>query len=99
MRFRSASKRARSKYLFFDQGRKPLSLVASALFNTDSSTALTPLNERLWTWTVPSSLQAAAVRARAKSTEKETRPRIRSRWNHNACHMRGVGLVGLEGLV
>src|SRR5471032_192384 len=59
MRFRSASKRERSKKYFLPQGIFELWRVASASFRRLTSIVLTPLKERLRTLMVPPSLQAA----------------------------------------
>src|SRR5262245_8206428 len=65
MRWRSVSKRARSKNRRFPHGIFELTRVARAPFSRDSSTASTPLNVRDRTTTVPFSLQAMAKRATA----------------------------------
>src|SRR3954469_2520401 len=76
MRLRSASNRERSKYALRPHGIFELSRVASAVLRRPASTALTPLNLRLCTLIVPSSLHAEAAIANTTSVERRTETRM-----------------------
>src|SRR3954468_6063587 len=78
MRFRSASKRERSKKDFLPQGIFELWWVASASLRRDWSTALTPLKVRLWTLIVPPSLHPVR-HASATRTNANTETRMAGR--------------------
>src|SRR5712691_2113188 len=85
MRFRSAANRGRSKSYFLLQGIQELWWVANAPFRRASSTALTPLNDRLWTLMAPSSIHPTAELARAARARTRNLTRMASKENHNSC--------------
>src|SRR5829696_3937060 len=63
MRFRSVSKRERSKYFFGPHGIQLLSFVAMTAFSRPASTRRAPSKAIFFTWMLPSSRHAVPRRA------------------------------------